>query len=73
MLGLFKVTKRCSDQVFKIFDVESGKRKRVHFNLLEAANRNIARDNLGHNAAAGETEKEDYRRSFVYQQSADSA
>ena len=32
--------------------------KRIYFNLLKAANRNKARDNLGHNATAKETKDE---------------
>ena len=39
-LGPFKVTKRCSDLVYEILNADTGKTKRVHFNLLKAASRN---------------------------------
>ena len=58
-LGPFKVTKRCSDLVYEILDSNSGKTKRVHFNLLKAASRNKnVREDIGHDAPAEETREE---------------
>ena len=45
-LGPFKVTKRCSDLVYEILDPNSGKTKRVHFNLLKAARRTEGQDDV---------------------------
>ena len=57
-LAPFKVTKGCSYLVYVIFGAQSGKTKRVHFNLLKAANRNKACEKLCHNAAARKTKEE---------------
>ena len=62
----FKVTKRCSHQVYEIFDAQSGKTKRFHFNFPKAANRNKARKTFCHNAAAGETEEESYEEEVPF-------
>ena len=51
-LGPFKVTKRCFHLVYKILDANSGKTKRVHFNLLKASSRKNMRDDIGQNALA---------------------
>ena len=51
----FKVAKRCSDLVSEILDSNSRNTKRVHFNLLKAANRNKnVREDIGHDAPAEE-------------------
>ena len=57
-LGPFKVTKRCSDLVYKILNADSGKTKRVHFNLLKAASRKNVLDDIGQNAPARDTNEE---------------
>ena len=50
-LGPFKVTQRSSELVYEIFDLNSGKTKRVHFNFLKAASRNKnVREDVGHRA-----------------------
>ena len=52
-LGPLTVTKRCYDLVYEILNAESGKTKRVHFNLLKAAKRENVRG-----AHVGETDEE---------------
>ena len=54
----FKVTKRCSDLVYKILDANSGKKKQGHFNLLKAASRKKVSDNSSHNTLAKHTNDE---------------
>ena len=39
-------------------DADSGKTKRVHFNLLKTASRKNVRDHIGQNAAARDTNEE---------------
>ena len=56
-LGPFKVTKSCSDLVYKILDATAGQTKRVHFNLLKAANRKNVRG-----APVGETDEESSKK-----------
>ena len=56
-LGPFKVTKRCSDLMYEILYATSGKTKRVHFNLLNAASRKTVREGIGYDAQAGEIRK----------------
>ena len=41
--------------VYEILDANSGKTKRVHFNLLKAESRKNVRDDIGQNALAGDT------------------
>ena len=57
-LGPFQVTKRCSDLVYEILNADSGKTKRVHFNLLKSASRKNVRDDIGQNAPTRETNEE---------------
>ena len=57
-LGPFKVIKRCSNFVYEILDADSGKTKRVHFNLLIAATRKHVHDDIGQNAPARDTNEE---------------
>ena len=57
-LGPFKVTKHCSDLVYKILNADSRKTKRVHFNLLKAASRKTERDDIGQNEPARDTNEE---------------
>ena len=45
--GPFTVKMRCFELVYKILDADSGKTKRVHFNLLKAAMRKNVRDDIG--------------------------
>ena len=52
-LGPFKVIKRCSDLVYEIQDQETGKSKRVHFNLLKPARRENALNENKTNQADG--------------------
>ena len=57
-LGPFKVIKHYSDLVYDILNADSGKTKRVHFNLLKAAGRKNVRDDIGQNAPARDTNEE---------------
>ena len=49
-LGPFKITNRCNDLVYEIFDAESGKIKPLHFNLFKASSRKSMRGDIGQNA-----------------------
>ena len=57
-LGPLKVTKSCSDLVYKILNADTGKTKLVYFNLLKAASRKTVRDDIDKSAQAIDTNEE---------------
>ena len=65
-LGPFKVTKRCSDLVYKILNTDSEKTKQVHFNMLKAASLKNVRDDIGQNAPASYTNEESFEEEVSF-------
>ena len=58
-LGPLEVTKRCSDLVYEIVNRVTQKSKRVHFNLLKAAQRNKAENTVAVAGADEESSEEE--------------
>ena len=60
-LGPFEVIKRCSDLVYEILNKDTGKVKRVHYNLLKAAsmNTNALKKQQPDDAAVSENDSDD--------------